>query len=40
MSMALTAKNKLSFVDDAIARPRFDDFLFAAWNRCHSMVIS
>ncbi|XP_073128299.1 uncharacterized protein [Henckelia pumila] len=40
MTMALIAKNKLSFVDDTIARPISDDLLFVAWNRCNSMVIS
>ncbi|XP_075504350.1 uncharacterized protein LOC142541771 [Primulina tabacum] len=40
MSMALTAKNKLSFVDNSIQRPPLDDLLYGAWLRCNSMVIS
>ncbi|XP_075492397.1 uncharacterized protein LOC142530447 [Primulina tabacum] len=39
-SMALTAKNKLEFVDGDIIRPQVNDQLFGAWNRCNSMVIS
>ncbi|XP_073041749.1 uncharacterized protein [Primulina eburnea] len=38
--MALTAKNKLVFVDGAYLRPPMDDLLYGAWNRCNSMVIS
>ncbi|XP_073024275.1 uncharacterized protein [Primulina eburnea] len=38
--MALTAKNKLSFVDNSIQRPPLDDLLYGAWLRCNSMVIS
>ncbi|XP_075512742.1 uncharacterized protein LOC142548320 [Primulina tabacum] len=40
MSMALTAKNKLGFVDNSIQRPHLDDLLYGAWLRCNSMVIS
>ncbi|XP_075486382.1 uncharacterized protein LOC142525993 [Primulina tabacum] len=40
MSMALTAKNKLSFVDNSIQRPPLDDLLYGAWLRYNSMVIS
>ncbi|XP_073022626.1 uncharacterized protein [Primulina eburnea] len=40
ISMALTAKNKLVFVDGAYLRPPMDDLLYGAWNRCNSMVIS
>ena len=32
--MALTAKNKISFVDGSISHPSPDDQLFGAWNRC------
>ncbi|XP_073041751.1 uncharacterized protein [Primulina eburnea] len=38
--MALTAKNKLGFVDNSIARPSPNDLLYGAWNRCNSMVTS
>lgn len=40
MVMALTAKNKLSFVDGSYPRPKLDDMVYGAWNRCNSMVIS
>lgn len=40
MSMALTAENKLGFVDGTIQQPSIDDFLYGAWIRCNSMVIS
>ncbi|XP_075486345.1 uncharacterized protein LOC142525948 [Primulina tabacum] len=38
--MALTAKNKLGFVDNSIQRPHSDDLLYDAWLRCNSTVIS
>ncbi|XP_075494847.1 uncharacterized protein LOC142532430 [Primulina tabacum] len=38
--MALTAKNKLDFVDNSIQRPHSDDLLYGAWLRCNSMLIS
>ncbi|XP_073315835.1 uncharacterized protein [Primulina huaijiensis] len=38
--MALTAKNKLTFVDNTCLPPKLDDLLYGAWNRCNSMVIS
>ncbi|XP_073025131.1 uncharacterized protein [Primulina eburnea] len=38
--MALTAKNKLGFIDGDIIRPQINDLLYGAWNRCNSMVIS
>ncbi|XP_073037030.1 uncharacterized protein [Primulina eburnea] len=40
MIMALTAKNKLGFVDRTIVQPPPDDLLYGAWLRCNSMVIS
>ncbi|KAJ9701533.1 hypothetical protein PVL29_006756 [Vitis rotundifolia] len=40
MIMALTAKNKLGFVDGSLPRPPTIDLLFAVWNRCNSMVTS
>ncbi|XP_061348597.1 uncharacterized protein LOC133293976 [Gastrolobium bilobum] len=38
--LALTAKNKLVFIDGTIVRPPSTDLLFSSWNRCNSMVIS
>ncbi|KZV18776.1 hypothetical protein F511_15014 [Dorcoceras hygrometricum] len=40
MSTALTAKNKLPFIDGSQLRPKPDDLLYEAWVRCNSMVIS
>ncbi|XP_075521400.1 uncharacterized protein LOC142554622 [Primulina tabacum] len=40
MIMALTAKNKLGFVDRTIVQPPPDDLLYGAWLCCNSMVIS
>ncbi|XP_075521513.1 uncharacterized protein LOC142554727 [Primulina tabacum] len=40
MTMALTAKNKLSFVDGTSVRPSNEDLLYGAWIRCNSMVFS
>ena len=40
MTMALTAKNKLGFVDGSFPCPPSDDLLFNAWVCCNSMVIS
>ncbi|XP_061365638.1 uncharacterized protein LOC133308918 [Gastrolobium bilobum] len=40
MLLALTAKNKLIFVDGSLPRPPSSDLLFSSWNRCNSMVIS
>ncbi|KZV48565.1 hypothetical protein F511_32101 [Dorcoceras hygrometricum] len=40
MVVALTAKNKLGFVDNSIDQPRSDDLLYGSWTRCNSMVIS
>ncbi|XP_075515626.1 uncharacterized protein LOC142550282 [Primulina tabacum] len=37
--MALTAKNKLGFVDNSIPRPSPDDLLYGVWNRCNSMFL-
>ncbi|KAL5540630.1 hypothetical protein UlMin_043205 [Ulmus minor] len=38
--MALTAKNKLGFVDGIIPIPLSTDLLFPAWTRCNSMISS
>lgn len=40
ISMALTAKNKLGFVDSTIVQPPLNDLLYGSWLRCNSMVIS
>ncbi|XP_073275485.1 uncharacterized protein [Primulina huaijiensis] len=40
MIMALTAKNKSSFVDGTSVCPSVEDLLYSAWIRCNSMVIS
>ncbi|KAL5566920.1 hypothetical protein UlMin_030084 [Ulmus minor] len=40
MLMALTAKNKIGFVDGTIPRPMLNDLLFKAWFRCNSMISS
>ncbi|XP_075473384.1 uncharacterized protein LOC142504395 [Primulina tabacum] len=40
MTMALTAKNKLSFVDGTSFCPPIGDLLYDAWIHCNSMVIS
>ena len=40
MVMALTAKNKLVFINGALPCPPFIDLLFAIWSRCDSMVSS
>ncbi|XP_061345104.1 uncharacterized protein LOC133290959 [Gastrolobium bilobum] len=40
MLIALTAKNKVCFVDGSLLRSDHSDLLFVAWTRCNSMVIS
>lgn len=40
ISMALTAKNKLYFVDGTYLHPKLDDLMYGVWNRCNIMVIS
>ena len=40
MIMALTAKNKIGFVDGTIPKPTPNDLLFSIWCRCNSMVSS
>ncbi|XP_073017752.1 uncharacterized protein [Primulina eburnea] len=40
MSMALTAKNKLGFVDGSFSQPPTDDLVYGSLLRCNSMVIS
>ncbi|XP_061371786.1 uncharacterized protein LOC133314332 [Gastrolobium bilobum] len=40
MFLALTAKNKVSFVNGSLLQPTVDDLLFSSWNRCNSMVTS
>ncbi|KAL5545588.1 hypothetical protein UlMin_005275 [Ulmus minor] len=40
MIMALTAKNKIGFVNGTIPKPTPNDLLFSIWCRCNSMVSS
>ncbi|KAL6328799.1 hypothetical protein AAG906_003816 [Vitis piasezkii] len=40
MVMALTTKNKISFIDGSIPCPESDDLLFGMWIHCNNMVIS
>jgi hypothetical protein len=40
MTMALSAKNKLCFIDGSLMKPSVDAPEFAAWNRCNNMVLS
>ena len=40
MTLALSAKNKMGFVDGSIERPDETSNLFHNWNRVNSMVIS
>ncbi|KZV52009.1 hypothetical protein F511_43798 [Dorcoceras hygrometricum] len=40
MIVALTAKNKLGFIDHSIDHPRPEDLLYGSWIRCNNMVIS
>jgi len=34
MTMALSAKNKLGFIDGTVAKPAMDAPKYSAWNRC------
>ncbi|XP_041023988.1 uncharacterized protein LOC121264752 [Juglans microcarpa x Juglans regia] len=38
--MALTAKNKLGFIDDSLAKPSNTSPLFHHWTRCNNMLLS
>ncbi|KAL5556206.1 hypothetical protein UlMin_038442 [Ulmus minor] len=40
MLMALTAKNKVGFVDGTISRSMSTDLMFGSWNRCNNMISS
>lgn len=40
MIMALTAKNKIAFIDGSLPQPSFDDPIFRNWIRCNNMVLS
>ncbi|GLT70744.1 hypothetical protein SLA2020_428040 [Shorea laevis] len=40
MSMALSTKNKLGFIDGSLPKPNESDAEFLAWNRCNNMVLS
>lgn len=38
--MALSAKNKLCFIDGSLSKPDEGNPIFLAWKRCNHMVIS
>lgn len=38
--MALTAKNKVGFIDGTISKPEEGDARFAIWTQCNSMISS
>ncbi|KAI4310895.1 hypothetical protein MLD38_035840 [Melastoma candidum] len=38
--LALSIKNKVSFVDGTIVKPAADNPLFSAWRRCDNLVKS
>ncbi|XP_074361896.1 uncharacterized protein LOC141702107 [Apium graveolens] len=40
MTIALSARNKLGFVDGSITKPTADSPMFKSWSRCNDMVIS
>ncbi|XP_019153726.1 PREDICTED: uncharacterized protein LOC109150247 [Ipomoea nil] len=40
MTMALSCKNKLKFVDGSILKPPKDDRKFEVWGRCNDMVVT
>ncbi|KAL5557872.1 hypothetical protein UlMin_034083 [Ulmus minor] len=40
MVMALTAKNKIGFIDGTIPKPFSTDLIFNSWTRCDSMISS
>jgi len=40
MLTALSAKNKLQFVNGSVVEPDKDDFIHNAWTRCNDMVVS
>lgn len=39
MTIGLTTKNKMSFVDETLDKPEVGDESFRTWSRCNSMVI-
>ncbi|CAN1279788.1 Retrovirus-related Pol polyprotein from transposon RE1 [Linum perenne] len=40
ISLALSIKNKTTFVDGSLPAPSSDDAGFSAWNRCNFVVLS
>jgi hypothetical protein len=40
MVMALSAKNKLGFIDGSLVKPNVESPEYFAWNRCNNMVLS
>lgn len=39
MTLALSAKNKLGFIDGFLTKPAMDTPEFSAWDRCNNMVL-
>lgn len=40
MYMALSAKNKLQFINGTLPKPSPSDVDFSSWTRCYDMVLS
>lgn len=40
MTIALSARNKLGFVDGTLVKPTAESSTFKSWSRCNDMVIS
>ena len=40
MLTALSAKNKVEFIDGSISKPAMTHALFSMWKRCNNMVVS
>lgn len=40
MTIALSARNKLGFVDGSLVKPAASSTTFKSWSRCNDMVIS
>lgn len=40
VSIALSARNKLGFVDGSLPKPSPDSVTFKSWSRCNDLVIS
>lgn len=40
MTIALSARNKLGFVDGSLSQPESNSASYKSWSRCNDMVIS